>query len=295
MTTRTALRVESTADNTRFLDVAGEFLESRSVPDCVLFFHAHDPEGNPPGDGPGEYLWIVDETGAVAGVAYNQPPYRVTISGMTEAAAQALAEHLAQSAPWLPGVNGPTAISAAFAARFAELTGQITEPQRQMWVMACTDAATLTGRTGAPRLARQDEVEMIAGWFTSTMRDSGVPPEVISKHTLHQVGYQVKEGRLVVWENDESLIGAGGWTRAISGVVRPVGMFVLPEAREGGYAGALLSEVTRRALATGATSCVCILDLTYGAMRTLVEKVGYRQVQPVTEYRFHASTPESAG
>jgi predicted GNAT family acetyltransferase len=287
------MHVESTDDYSQFAAAAGEFLERRSVQDCVVYFQCHDPEGNPPGDGPPECLWVVDDAGQVAGAAYSLSPYRLTMTDMSEPAAQALAEHLARSAPWLPGASGPDAAAAAFANRFAELTGQSTHPGRHQWVMSCTTANSIPAKSGGPRLAEPSEVELIAGWFTSTMRDSGLASDVISRHTLHQVGYQVKERRLVVWEDEDGLIGAAGWTRAIGGVVRPVGAFVLPERRAGGYAGVLLSESTRRALAGGADACVCILDLTYAAMQAVVEKVGYRRVEDVTEYRFRTDTGSS--
>ncbi|GAB2846468.1 hypothetical protein GCM10027200_53360 [Lentzea nigeriaca] len=279
------MRVRSTTDIEEFREKAGPALLENPVDNNILLYHTFDPSGLLPGDGPAKPYWVED-SGTVLGAAWVAAPYRLTITDMPTAAASALAEEIAKQEPWVPGVNGPTEATATFATRFAEVAGKTATPERDQWLMVCTDATRITQIPGAPRLGRPDEIDTVAEWFSTTMRDSGMAQEDILRYMKHMVADQVDGDRLILWEHDGAVVGAAGRARPIGGVVRPSGVFVAPEHRQGGYAAALLGEVTARALEEGAEACTCLHFLQYAAMQAVVEKVGYRHVRDLTEYRF---------
>ena len=280
------MRIHTTSDVDVFKAEAGPWLRRDPVENNVLLYHAYDPSGALPGDGDPRMVWVTDDADAVTGAAWLIPPYRMTVSDMPVDAATALAEELAKEESWLPGVNGPTDAAAAFAARWSELTGQQSTREREQWLMVCDKAAPVPGVAGEPRLGTPDEIGTVAEWFSATMRDSGMAQADILRYTRHMVSDQVEHQRLIVWTDGGEAVGAAGWARPIDGVVRPSGVFVRPDQRQGGYAAALLGEVTARALAAGATACTCIHFVQYAAMQAVVEKVGYRHVRDLTEFRF---------
>jgi len=279
------MRVRSTTDIEEFREKAGPMLLENPVDNNILLYHTFDPSGLLPGDGPAKPYWVED-SGTVVGVAWVAAPYRLTITDMPAAAASALAEEIAKQEPWVPGVNGPAETAAAFGTRFAEVAGKTATRERDQWLMVCTDATRITQVAGAPRLGTADEVDAVSEWFSTTMRDSGMGQDDVLRYMKHMVADQVEGDRLILWEHDGAVVGAAGRARPIGGVVRPSGVFVLPEHRQGGYAAALLGEVTARALEEGAEACTCLHFLQYEAMRSVVEKVGYQHVRDLTEYRF---------
>jgi GNAT superfamily N-acetyltransferase len=280
------VHVSTTSEAKEFAAAAGEWLARRPVENNLLLSHALDPAGQLPGDGPPTFAWVVDNDDEVVGAAWTQPPYRMSIAPMPADAAAALADEFAKSEVPLPGVNGAADTAAAFAARWTEVTGQQSRRERDQWLMRCEQATRPAVSSGQPRLARPDEAGQIAEWFAVTMRDSGLAPQTILRHTRHMAETQAADQRLIVWEDDGGVAGAAGWAHPLHGVVRPSGVFVSPERRSGGYAAALLGEVTARALEHGCDACVCTHYLAYAAMQAVVEKVGYRRVLDVTEYRF---------
>ncbi|GAA1991364.1 GNAT family N-acetyltransferase [Kitasatospora viridis] len=279
--------VSTTPEPAVFSAAAEKWLLGDPVSNNLLLSHATDPDGQLPGDGqPAVFAWVSDG-GQPVGAAWVMSPYRMTISAMPAPAAAALAEELAGRLPELPGVNGPEESAGAFAERWREVRGGTATRERDQWLMRCDSTPPASGAAGAARPARADEVERIGQWYAAVMRDSGLAQEKIARHTAHMARTQFAGGRLIVWEVDGEPVGAAGWAKPIGGVVRPSGVFVSPDHRNGGYAGALLGEVTARALAAGAQACVCTHFLDYAAMQAVVERVGYRRVRDLTEYRFN--------
>jgi predicted GNAT family acetyltransferase len=281
------MQVMIASDPEEFMAKAGDWLYRRPVDNNVLLYHAVDPMGLPPGDGKPMFSWVAGADGSVVGAAWAMSPYRMTLSPMPAEAAQALAAHFAEQAPWLPGASGPDDVAEAFAQRWSAITGQPVRRERDQWLMRCDETTRQSPPPGRPRPATADDIETVARWFAVTLRDSGLDEDRMLQRGRHMVQGQIEGKRLIVWEGENGkALGAAGWAPSIGGVVRPSGVFVSPEARDGGYATALLGEVTARALDEGADTCVCTHYLAYESMLAVVEKVGYRRVMDLTEYRF---------
>ncbi|WP_460392659.1 GNAT family N-acetyltransferase [Actinophytocola sediminis] len=279
------MQVTSTPDPAEFMAAAGDWLVASPVENNVLLVHGLDPNGVPPGDRDPVFATITDAAGSVVGTAYFRAPMRMTISAMPADAAVALAEFLSKEGEPVPGVSGPTDAAVAFTARWTELTGQQIRQEREQWIMECTETTRPENPSGRPRLATQDDLETVAEWFTAGMRDSGLSAEEIKRRTQHMAGSQIANQRLLVWEAaDGSPAGAAGWNPPLHGVVRPSGVFVSPDHREGGIATLVLGEVVARALENGADACVCTHFLQYQSMQAVVEKVGFRKLIDVVEH-----------
>jgi predicted GNAT family acetyltransferase len=67
-------------------------------------------------------------------------------------------------------------------------------------------------------------------------------------------------------------------------VVRPSGVFVSPQHRDGGFATLVLGEVVARALENGADACVCTHFLKYESMLAVVANVGFTRLLDVVEH-----------
>ena len=63
-------------------------------------------------------------------------------------------------------------------------------------------------------------------------------------------------------------------------------MYTPPEARGRGYASALVAELTAALLASGRSFCCLFTDLANPTSNRIYERIGYRPVTDVDEYRF---------
>jgi predicted GNAT family acetyltransferase len=281
------MQVLTTSSPKQFAANVGEWLARKPIENNVLLVHALDPAGVPDGEGEPVFAWVTDADGAAVGAAFARIPYRMPISAMPAPAAVALAENLADRLPGLAGVAGPTETAEAFASRWSELTGKAAHPERDQWLMVCTETTRPADAHGQPRTATEDDLETLGEWYSAGMRDSGLTRAEIAKRSRQLAGGQIVARRLIVWETEDGTpVGAAGWGPRIGGVVRASGVFVAPERRDGGFASLLLGEVTARALEQGADACICTHFLKYESMLAVVEKVGYRRFKDLTEYRF---------
>jgi predicted GNAT family acetyltransferase len=281
------MQVLTTSSAKEFAATVGDWLARKPVENNVLLVHALDPAGVPPGDGEPVFAWVTDAEGSVVGAAFARIPYRMPISAMPAPAAVALAEDLAVRLPGLAGVAGPTETAEVFAERWSELTGKAAHRERDQWLMSCTETSGPVDAPGRPRMATEQDLDTVAEWFSAGMRDSGLAKDEIAKRSHQLASGQIAGKRLIVWETEDGTpVGAAGWGLRLAGVVRPAGVFVAPERRDAGWASVLLGEVTARALEDGADACVCTHFLKYESMLAVVEKVGYRRLKDLTEYRF---------
>ena len=72
----------------------------------------------------------------------------------------------------------------------------------------------------------------------------------------------------------------------VAGVVRLGPVYTPPEARRHGYATALVAELSRRALAAGATKCMLYTDLANPTSNSIYRAVGYRRSGDARQYLF---------
>lgn len=281
------MHVRTTSSATEFAAAADGWLAAKPVENNLLLAIARDPGSMPPGQGDPAFVTVVDDAGRVAGAAFNQQPYKMTLSAMTAGAAHAIAEHFAKAETSFAGVNGLVEPVTAFADRYAELTGATAvegRPQAIMTSTACTRPANTTGR---PRPATEADLTQVAEWFVASMKDMGLSMDEVRRRSKHMVGAQIAAGRLIVWElADGTAVGASGWGPLVAGVVRPSGIYISPDHRSGGYATQIFTEVIAGVLENGADACVATVSRKNDPMVAVLRKAGFTTLADVTEFTF---------
>ena len=93
------------------------------------------------------------------------------------------------------------------------------------------------------------------------------------------------DGGFVIWEDGEPVSFAGYGSPTPNGIrVGPV--YTPPELRGRGYASALVGELTARLLTGGRRLCFLFTDLANPTSNSIYQRVGYRPVADVTDWRF---------
>ncbi|MFD8319332.1 GNAT family N-acetyltransferase [Kitasatospora purpeofusca] len=224
------------------------------------------------------------DTAPVVGVAAFTAPHLVVLSGMPAAAAAALGAELGAGPDLLPGVIGPDAAAAAFAAAWSEATGRPARADRRERMLCLDGDVTTDGRPapeGQSRAAREEEAELFTDWCLEAAHGAGLSREMASR----SVRGQIAGGLLRAWDLDGEPVAILGRTAAVAGVVRYGPIYSLPGARRGGYARALLTESSTEVRAEGLVGMAVTAEGN-DTVQALFGSLGYRSRGGLSEFRF---------
>jgi len=233
-------------------------------------------------------LWLHgDRVDGRTAVALHTPPRALLVTDMSEAAVDALADHLA--AAELPGVNGPTAVADRFACRYAGATAARAYPG-MAFRMFRLDSVTAPTPLPAGRLreATPADRDLLVEWAGAFAREAlpddppGDPAGPVDRRLA-------RGGLLWVWEAGGEPVSTAYLTTPAAGVARVSGVYTPPRLRGRGYASACVALMSQRALDAGALACMLYTDLSNPTSNKIYQAVGYRPVADTREWRFSRS------
>ncbi|MFC5667304.1 GNAT family N-acetyltransferase [Kitasatospora misakiensis] len=281
--------VKTTRNTEEFISETGEWIAGNPVENSILLTMMAGAKFRPPTAPPITWSRVEDpDSGSapVVGVAAFTPPYLVVLSGMPEAAAAALGAELGAGPDRIPGVIGPDAAAAAFAAAWSGASGRPARADRREQLLRLDGAPLPSGRPAPPGLVRAalpEEAELFTDWCLEAAHGAGLSRETAAR----SVQGQIAGGLLRVWEEDGRPVAILGRTATVAGVVRYNPMYVRPENRRGGYGRTLLGELL--AEVHGGEAAPIGLAVTAegnSAIRSLFESFGFRPAGGLSEFRF---------
>ena len=278
-----------TQDVADFVEHAGGFLTSRPIEHNVLATVVATLEPAAAVAAP-LFGWVeAARTGEVSGAALRTPPRPLLASGMSAEVADALMAKLLDADPGLPGVTGPQPAASFLAEAWRRCTGGKVEPGMSQAIHWLAHVEDPPGRpAGRPRPPGRSDHDLMLEWAGAFSGDVGVPAANVESGMARRL----RNRRLLVWDDDR-VVSMVGTSPPVAGVVRLGPVYTPPEARRHGYATALVAEVSRRALAAGATRCMLYTDLANPTSNHIYQAVGYHRTSDAQEYRF--SRAESCG
>jgi RimJ/RimL family protein N-acetyltransferase len=259
-----------------FLDRAGAFLRSRPVENTVpLTVTETLRQRGLHHFAPAEPLfgWYASGDGPVEGAFLQTPPWPLLLTTVPAGSMPALAEVLADRP--LPGVNGLTADTVAFADAWQARTGVRVRPGRQSRLFRLDRLTPPPAPAGTARVAGPDDHAVLLDWFTRFHTDIGEEPRGVADALENTLSY----GGMTLWEVDGKPVAMAGVTRPDSGMVRVIAVYTPPGLRGRGYGGAVTAAVTRAALDAGAEDVVLFTDLANPTSNALYQRLGYRPVE----------------
>ncbi|MDT9689511.1 GNAT family N-acetyltransferase [Streptomyces sp. P9(2023)] len=284
-----------TEDIDGFLDQAGDFLQSRpalhTIPLTVtesLRERGMDAYG---AEAP-IFGWLERE-GEVRAAFFRTPPRRLVLTPLTPDEADALAAHLANSGHLLPGVSADHDTATSFAEawqRHMGMTPLLHERQR----LYRLGVLTLPGPppAGWGRVAGEQDREQLMCWHQEFVDAIG---GVASSDSSSWADTRIASGRVMLWQTpDGTLVSMAGATPMVAGQIRVAPVYTPAHLRGRGYAGAVVVEVSRAALAAGAAEVVLFADLANPTSNGLYQRIGYRPVSDFALYDFSWSEAETA-
>jgi hypothetical protein len=288
---RSAVRLRFFADPAAFLAVAGDHLAAEPVISTVVTTVAHrvqaqlaegiaQPDRN-------WWLAVVDEVGAVQGVAMRTAPfapYPPFILPIPDGAAVALARALHERGEEVRGVNGALPAVELFAAELARMTGgrvEVSQHTRLHELGELTPPAPVPGELVA---ATEDDVDLALEWFAAFADDADQQAGRPRGATAHEVPdrsamlRRIRAGELWFWVDPAGRrVHLTGSNPPSFGVARIGPVYTPPEQRGRGWASNAVAEVSRRILAKGARACL-YTDQANPTSNKIYAALGYRPV-----------------
>jgi predicted GNAT family acetyltransferase len=236
----------------------------------------------------GLWLLVLDGHGDVIGAGLQTPPYPLLLPPLPDGAAVAVAAELAGRARDLPGVNGPSETSTAFALAWRRLTGATVHRSMAERVYVLEALTPPAGVSGCARAAAGPDLELCVRWWDDFHAEAW--PGTPRSDPTPQVSARIGAGLLWLWEDGEP-VSMAGVNPPAAGVARVGPVYTPPALRRRGYASAVTAAATRAGLAAGANRCMLYTDLANPTSNAIYQRLGYRAFADAVAYRFEPAAP----
>ncbi|MGI8507308.1 MAG: GNAT family N-acetyltransferase [Solirubrobacteraceae bacterium] len=271
-----------TRDASEFRDRAWAFLERRPECNVLATVLLSVLDGGFDDVGP-LFAYALDGAGSVTAAALRTPPFAMLASELAPGAAEELLEAWLADDPALPGANANPATARALADGWRARTGGITRRTRSM-AMHALERVVDPPRppAGSLRLGQRSERQLLIEWWRAFAEEAG---SVGGARAAANVEARLDQNGLFVWDDDgpASVVAI---SPSVAGVVRIGPVYTPLRRRRHGYAGMAVAEVSRRALAHGARSCMLFTDLDNPTSNKIYSEVGYRRFGDWEEHAF---------
>ena len=270
------------SDPTRFLQCARTFLEECEAENNLLLGNSSWLVAHPERiEQPPNFITI-EENGKVQAAAMMAPPYNLVLTRAKRNALVEIADHMLTEKIHLPGVNGPTETSQAFAELWTKKTGRPFRLHRSLRLYQLRQVIPPPTVNGRIRLVADSDANILRGWIHKFNADIGEPQtEEDESKTFQRL---LADRRLYVWE-DRDLCSIAAWGGPTSHGVRISLVYTPPELRQKGYATVCVATISQLMLDSGKKFCCLFTDLANPTSNRLYQRIGYEQICDFTEYR----------
>jgi hypothetical protein len=229
----------------------------------------------------------LESGGEVRAIFYRPPSHRVTVTSLSLEQADVLAARLLDHGRPISGVLADHETAATFAETWQRHTGAARVPS---WRGRLYRLGTLTPPTPLPagrsRLVGAKDHEQLVRWCGEFMDDVGETP------AASWADSRFADKHFTFWETpDGTPVSLAGSTSMVGGMVRVDPVHTPARLRGRGYAGAVTAEVSRAALAAGATDVVLFTNPDNPTSNALYQRLGYVPLTDFTAYNFSDEAP----
>ncbi|BCM70320.1 MULTISPECIES: GNAT family N-acetyltransferase [Streptomyces] len=228
---------------------------------------------------------LLESGGEVRALCYRLPTHRLTLTPLSPEQADALAVRLAGHGHRLSGVTADRDTATAFAEAWRRHADAVPE---HTWQGRLYRLGTLTPQEPFPpgrgRLVGEQDHAQLLLWCGEFVADVGEAPSIDADSWA---GSRFADKRFTFWEMpDGTPVSMAGSTAMVGGMVRVDPVYTPARLRGRGYAGAVTVEVSRAALAAGATDVVLFTHPANPTSNALYQRLGYVPIADFAGYTF---------
>jgi RimJ/RimL family protein N-acetyltransferase len=286
-----------TEDVDDFLARAGDFLRSRPALHTtpLTMIERLRTRGADAYDAEATVFGWLERGGEVRAIFYRRPSRRLSLTLLSPEQADTLAAHLAGLGHPLSGVTADHDTATAFAETWQRHTGAAPAPSS--WRARLYRLGTLTPPEPVPegrgRVVDAQDREQLIRWCDEFVAAVGEAPSIDADSWADS---RFADKHFTFWETetlDATPVSMAGSTSMVAGMVRVDPVYTPARLRGRGYAGAVTVEVSRAALAAGATDVVLFASPANPTSNALYQRIGYVPVTDFTGYDFSYDAPEA--
>ena len=276
-------RTYESADS--FLLAAQEWLEQNEVANGLVLGICGRLRQAPSGTQGAVYLATVEDEDGLLLAAIMTPPYRAVLAGGERDCPEALAaiaRDLEANGWHVPGVLGPVAIAAGFAAAWAHIAGRSATLSQHQRVHALSHVDHPRDSPGRLRAATAANIPQLAAWMEAFNRDVGEDGAADAEEMVRR---RVAGQDLYVWD-DGRPVSMAGTTRPTAHGISIAPVYTPPELRRRGYASSCVASLSQALLDAGRSYCTLHTDLANPTSNDIYQRIGYRPVCDHDRYDF---------
>jgi predicted GNAT family acetyltransferase len=267
-----------------FLEAAGSFLGKREAEHNLIFGVCSNLRDTPEAFSAPPYMATVLDGDRVVAAALQTPPYQLILSEIDDPAATGILARDVLDRD-LPGVVGPVEHVGRFVEERAALGGPPAHLHFSERIFRLARVIPPRPVTGRARIAESGDRVLVAAWLDAFMREALGEPEPSDIEGMTD-RWLARRGRtLHLWEDGEVVSLAGVGSPTPNGIrIGPV--FTPPEARDRGYASALVAAASQGELDAGRRFCFLFTNLANPTANHIYQTIGYEPVRDVDAWRF---------
>ena len=280
MKVRTYVDAESFLRNTQEELESNEAANSLMLGVCLRLIRYPERVKTPP------CLKTVEDENGLVLAAMMTPPHKLVVyghQGDLDEGARMLAEDLVSEGWEVPGMLGPREVVRRVVGKWAEITGQRCEVERQQRVYELRKVKNLVPERGRLRLATAADTDLVAEWRYEFHNE--IFGEAEREEERRAAEHRIEEGDIYLWE-DERPVSMAMKTRPTRNGVSVSLVYTPPEMRGRGYATACIGELSRLLLESGWGYCALFADITNVTANRVYQRVGYEPTSDYDEYVF---------
>ncbi|MCA1223252.1 GNAT family N-acetyltransferase [Streptomyces sp. 8L] len=281
-----------------FLDRTGDFLRSRPALHNTpltdiekLRTHRADAHG-----AEAAVFGLLESGGGVRAVFYRTPRGRLGLTPLSAGQAGTLAARLAALGHRPRDVVADHDTATAFAESWQRRTGAVPVLYWRTHLYRLGALVRPRPRPeGRGRAAGGGDHEHVVRWCREFCVDVGEQPSIDLIDAGSWAESRFGDRHFTFWETpDGTPVSMAAATSMVGGMIRVDPVHTPARLRGRGYAGAVTAEVSRAALAAGATDVVLFTDPANPTSNALYQRIGYVHIADFAGYRFTYGVPEAA-
>jgi predicted GNAT family acetyltransferase len=230
----------------------------------------------------------LESGGEIRAVCYRTPRGYLSATPLSAEEADTLAAHLAGLGHSPSGVIADHDTATAFAETWQRHTGATPVP---FWRTHLYRLGTLTPPQPHPegrgRIVGAKDREQVVCWCREFCVDVGEQSAIDLIDSGAWAYSRFGDRHFTFWETPEGTpVSMAAATSLVGGMIRVDPVYTPAHLRGRGYAGAVTVEVSRAALAAGATDVVLFADPANPTSNALYQRIGYVRIADFTGYKF---------